>query len=630
MHKTSIELILALLAVPLVAQQPGTPPRIQTAFDAMMQQGGIFDIHTMEELDRNRHDQLEKRSEATLSRLDLNAPGKARNQFNKGLQFLARNDYQNAIANLSQAVAIYPGFVAAHNALGCAYFNRKQNDQARAEFTRAIELDDHLSFSYVNLGRAELALGQVPAAQAALEKASAIAPLDANLAVVLAYIQFLNHDYPGAIRTAQQAHRRSHPDTALVHYFSAAAWQAQSNLDETQNELLTFLTEDPKSPFAPQAQQIIQQIRSGPATSVAASEGPPVSFDTTTSATASLHGQKVLQDLREKQQVAEAEAEGSNPAATNSGGSPMAEPRSPDLSGGDANRRNSSWTFRSVAEEVVVFFTATDHGKSVTNLARDEVNLLDDQKPPAAVLGFHSESGLPLRLGLLIDTSVSVTDRFSFEQKAATNFLQQVLVGKNDRAFVAGFSNSVVLVQGFTADLNQLSHGIHQLVPVGGTSVWDAVSFAADKLAEAKEAQPVAKVLVVISDGDDNSSSVTLKQAIERAEKDEVIVYTVSTREVDAGNDNDLTGNHAMKVLAELTGGAAFFPGSADHLNHSLAELQQVIRSRYLIAYKPAQFRHDGRYRTVAITAKKSGRKLKVSSRKGYYADAPAPGSARF
>ncbi len=630
MHKTSIELVLALLAVPLVAQQLGTPPRIQTAFDAMMQQGGILDIHTMEELDRNRHDQLEKRSEATLSRLDLKAPGKARNQFNKGLQFLARNDYQNAITSLSQAIAIYPEFVAAHNALGCAYFNRKQNDQARAEFTRAIELDDHLSSSYVNLGRAELALGQIPAAQAALEKASAIAPLDANLLVVLAYVQFLNHDYPGAIRTARQAHGRSHPDTALVHYFSAAAWQAQDNLDETQNELQTFLTEDPKSPFAPQAQQIIQQIRSRPATLVAANEGPTVSFDTTTSATASLRGQKVLQDLREKQQVAEAEAEGSNPAATDSGGSPVAEPRGPDLSSGDAHPRNSSWTFRSVAEEVVVFFTATDHGKSVTNLARDEVNLLDDQKPPAAVLGFHSESGLPLRLGLLIDTSVSVTDRFSFEQTAATNFLKQVLVGKNDLAFVAGFSNSVVLVQDFTADLNQLSHGVHQLVPVGGTSVWDAVSFAADKLAEAKEAEPVARVLVVISDGDDNSSSVTLKQAVERAEKDDVIVYTVSTRNEHPGDDHDLTGNHAMKVLAELTGGAAFYPGSADHLNHSLAELQQVIRSRYLIAYKPAQFRNDGRYRTVAITAKKSGRKLKVSSRKGYYADATAPGSAHF
>jgi VWFA-related protein len=281
-------------------------------------------------------------------------------------------------------------------------------------------------------------------------------------------------------------------------------------------------------------------------------------------------------------------------------------------------------------EKVAVFFTATDHGKSVTNLTRDEVTLLDDQKPPAAVLGFHSEAGLPLRLGLLIDTSVSVTGRFSFEQTAATNFLRQVLVGKDDLAFVAGFSNSIALVQDFTRDLDQISHGIGQLAPVGGTSVWDAVSFAAGKLAETKEKQPVARILVVISDGDDNSSSTTLKQAIEAAERDEVIVYTVSTRNADPENDNDLTGNRAMRDLAELTGGSAFFPGSADHLNHSLAELQEVIRSRYLIAYKPVLFQHDGRYRTIAITARKSGRKLRVNSRKGYYTDPDSPAAANF
>jgi VWFA-related protein len=622
-------LVFALLAVPLAAQL-GNPPRISTAFDVMMQQGGILDIRTMEELDHKRHDQLETRSEATLSRLDLKAPAKARNEFNKGLQAMGKNDLAGAISSLSKAIAIYPQFVAAHNALGCAYFNQKQYDRARAEFMRAIELDDHLSSSYLNLGRAELALGATPAAQTALQKASEIAPLDAHLLLILAYVQFLNHNYSATIHTAQQAHARSHPGTALVHYFSAAAWQAQNNLDETKEELQTFLVEDPKSPFAELARQIIQQIRLRATKPLVASEGSAVTYDTTTQATASLRGQKVLQELREKQQVAEAEAEGSGTATAEAVNPPIAETRTPDLGSRGAHRASSGWTFHSTTEEVAVFFTATDHGKSVTNLTRDEVTLLDDQKPPAAIVGFHSESGLPLRLGLVIDTSVSVTDRFSFEQTAATNFLREVLTGKSDLAFIAGFSNSVVLVQDFTADLNQLSHGIHQLVPVGGTSVWDAVSFAADKLAEAQEAGPVARVLVVISDGDDNSSSVTLKQAIERAEKDDVIVYTVSTRNADPGNDTDLTGNRAMKVLAELTGGAAFFPGSADRLNHSLAELQQVIRSRYLVAYKPALFQHDGRYRTIAITARKSGRKLKVNSRRGYYAETNPPGSAAF
>jgi len=184
---------------------------------------------------------------------------------------------------------------------------------------------------------------------------------------------------------------------------------------------------------------------------------------------------------------------------------------------------------------------------------------------------------------------------------------------------VAGFSNSVVLANDFTSDLKELEHGIHQLVPIGGTAIWDAIAFAADKLGEKKEDRPVARILVVISDGVDNASSATLKQAIERAERNEIIVYTVSTRYADDPQQEDLTGNRAMKVLAQLTGGVAFFPGSASHLNRSLAELQQVIRSRYLISYRPADFNHDGRYRPIAIIAEKSGRKLKVNARKGYY-----------
>jgi len=616
--------VFALLAG-MAAAQLGTPGRISNSFDVMMKQGGIIDYRTMEELDHTRNQQVETRSEATVSRFDLKAPGKARREYTKGLQLLMRNDLENAVDSFSKAISIYPEFVAAHNALGCTYFKLKKNDLARERFARAVQLDDHLSGSFLNLGRADLALGEIPAAQTALEKAHSIAPLDTNLPIILAYVQYLNHDYSAAIQTAQQVHAHSHPGTSLVHYFSAAAWQAQNHPGETQSELQTLLAEDPKSPIAEQVREMIQQIQTQRELP-AASETTIVSM-TSTDATPSLRGQKVLQDLAEKRQIADAEAEGTA-SWSDSVDLGKAENRGPARGAEPLRSRDGSWTFRSVTEEVAVFFTATDHGKSVTNLTRNDISISDDEKPPAAVLGLHSESGLPLRLGLLIDTSESVTQRFSFEQGAAANFVKRVLTGKDDRAFVAGFSNSVVLVQDFTRDTNQISHGISQLVPIGGTAIWDAVSFAADKLAEGKESQPVAKVLVVISDGDDNSSTATLKQAIERAERNEVIVYTVSTRNAEPGDDNELTGNRAMRVLAELSGGAAFFPGSPDHLNHSLEELQQVIRSRYLIAYKPALFRHDGRYRTIAITAKKSGHKLKVNSRKGYYTDANSASAA--
>ena len=123
MSKTSVRLLFAFLAMPMVAQTLGTPPRVSNNFDVMLQQGGVMDIHTMEELDRKRHDQLETHSEATVSRFDLKAPGKARSELNKGLQFLTRKDFQNAINSFSKAIALYPEFVAARNAMGCTYFN---------------------------------------------------------------------------------------------------------------------------------------------------------------------------------------------------------------------------------------------------------------------------------------------------------------------------------------------------------------------------------------------------------------------------------------------------------------------------------------------------------------------------
>jgi Ca-activated chloride channel homolog len=340
-----------------------------------------------------------------------------------------------------------------------------------------------------------------------------------------------------------------------------------------------------------------------------------------------------LQDLREKQQIAEAESEGSTcfSCDVSNQAVPTATETSlvPRPASGVRQSEPSGWALRSTVNEVALFFSATDQGKSVTDLSQKDVTILHDHKPPAEVLSFHSESDLPLRLGLLIDTSGSIAERFSFEQAAAVNFVDQVLIGKDDLAFVAGFSNSVVLAEGFTADSKQLAQGINQLVPVGGTALWDAVAFAADKLAERQQG-PVARILVVISDGDDNSSNATLKQAIERTEQDEVIVYTVSTRYSDGENhQGDLTGNRALKVLAKLTGGAAFFLGSAGHVHRSLAELQQVIRSRYLISYRPALFDPDGHYRSVAIVAEKSGHRLKVNGRKGYYSDIKSTGGSQ-
>ncbi|MGA8274268.1 MAG: VWA domain-containing protein [Candidatus Sulfotelmatobacter sp.] len=552
----------------------------------------------------------------------MKAPTAARREYEKGARFLIQKNFSSAVECLTKAVSIYPNFVSAHNALGSAYLNLGQNDKAQTEFSVAVGLDSHLPYSYLNLGRAELALQNFPAAEESIQKASERAPLDLHLLVALTYAQLMNHDYSAVIATAQQVHSRKHNDAAIVHYFAAAAWQGQNNLPETEDELQVFLGEAPTSSAADAARAMIKQIEDlrnqpppPPAVEVAYSASP-LDPNVTSNGIPSA-AQRVLEQMKEQEQLAEVESE---PEGACESCSTNSLPRTPSSGVRRSSVNIAPYTLRSTVNEVAVFFAATDHGQSVSDLTQKDVVVRDAGNFPANVLGFRNESELPLRLGLVIDTSTSITHQFAFEQKAAASFLRKSLTGKKDLAFVVGFSNAVLLVQDFTSDGAKISQGIDQLAPAGGTALWDAVQFASDKLGNVAERQPVAKILVVISDGEDNSSSATLKEAIESAERQEVIVYTVSTREL-VGGDSPVTStaDGAMRVLAARTGGAAFFPNSLGNLDRRLSDLQQVLRSRYLISYKPAQFRADGSYRTIEVTARKSGHKLRVYARRGYY-----------
>jgi VWFA-related protein len=281
---------------------------------------------------------------------------------------------------------------------------------------------------------------------------------------------------------------------------------------------------------------------------------------------------------------------------------------------------SSGTKFRSTVDEVSILFAVTDRGKSVTELASSDIKVRDNKLAPEAVLNFRNEKELPLRLALVIDTSNSVLDRFKFEQGAAAQFLQKVVIRPDDQAFVVSVNNSVLLVQDFTSQQARMAHAIQELAPSGGTALWDAVNFAAEKLASHPETQPVARVMVVISDGADNSSSVTLKEAIAGALHREIAIYTVSTRDALDERESAVLGDRALQTLSELTGGASYRPGYVSKLQGALSELQEVIRSRYLISYRPASFERDGRYREIDITAEKNGHKLRVYARRGYYA----------
>jgi VWFA-related protein len=252
----------------------------------------------------------------------------------------------------------------------------------------------------------------------------------------------------------------------------------------------------------------------------------------------------------------------------------------------------------------------------VNDLIQSNIRILDDNKPPQRIEQFAPQSKLPLRLALLVDTSGSVVDRFSFEKHAATRFVEKMLSGASDLGFIAGFSEDTAVTQDFSADTAELGKGIEKLTNGGGTALFDAVSFACRKLAAYPENERVARVLVILSDGEDNSSHTTLKQSIQVAERTGVAIYTVSTRE-DRGDKTD--ADRVLELLAERTGGEAMFPGDIMTLGKSFDKLHDLIRSRYFVAYTPADFEPNGKFRAIGVVAEKDGKRLQVRARKGYH-----------
>ncbi len=285
-------------------------------------------------------------------------------------------------------------------------------------------------------------------------------------------------------------------------------------------------------------------------------------------------------------------------------------PASPDPSD------DSVLTIKKRVDEVNLLFIATDrHGKFVRNLNQSDFSILDDNKPPQTIVNFRSETDLPLEIGLLIDTSGSVRGRFDFEQQAAVGFLEHTLRPNFDKAFVMGFGNHSQVAQDFTDSVTLLSTAVHGLHAGGGTAIYDAIYRAChDKLIKDRGDHPVRHAIIVISDGEDNQSEVSRAQAIEMAQRAEVIIYAISTD--DSGMV--LRGDNVLQQLADATGGRAFFPYKTKDITNSFAAIQDELRSQYVVSYRPAGFDADGRFRSIAITALRKD--LQVRARKGYYA----------
>lgn len=265
---------------------------------------------------------------------------------------------------------------------------------------------------------------------------------------------------------------------------------------------------------------------------------------------------------------------------------------------------------------VNVLFTVTDKkDRMVLNLDRDDFRLFED-KQPQTIRYFSRETDLPLRIGVLIDTSNSIRERLHFEQEAASDFLSETLRPGEDLAFVVGFDVEPQILQDFTDDVDKLSTAIRSLKAGGGTALYDAIYYACkQKMIALPPPEPyLRRILIVVSDGRDNQSQCSREEALAMAERAEATVYAISTNR----SGIDTGGDKVLKYLAEQTGGQAFFPFEASDLASNFQEIARALRSQYSLAYTSTNPAHDGTFRAITLDTVEKG--LRVRAKTGYFA----------
>ena len=266
-------------------------------------------------------------------------------------------------------------------------------------------------------------------------------------------------------------------------------------------------------------------------------------------------------------------------------------------------------------ELVNVLFTVMDRkGKLVTDLDKSNLKLYEDNKLQT-ITNFSRETDLPLTIALVIDTSTSIRERFKFEQEAAIDFLYRTLRPKKDKALLVTFDSAIELVQDYTDNPEVLSKAIRQIRPGGGTKMLDAIYLACQ---EKLKSELGRKILILISDGDDNLSLETLASTLEMAQKSDVAIFAISTNSSGFFGITAPKADKILKRLAEETGGRAFFPFKAEDLSASFQDIGAELRSQYSLAYRSSNPGRDGSFRSIKIETDRKN--LKVKARKGYYA----------
>ncbi len=279
-------------------------------------------------------------------------------------------------------------------------------------------------------------------------------------------------------------------------------------------------------------------------------------------------------------------------------------------------------TIRVEVFRVPLLFTVTDQKNHfITDLDREDFRVFDKGKRQV-IKEFVRESELPLRIGILLDTSNSIRNRFKFEKEAAVEFVRTVLQEEKDKAFLVSFDTRAELIVDFTNDVDELARGIRSTRSGGGTALFEAIYYACrDKLPEDWPPEQFRRALVVLGDGEDNQSSVTREMALEMAQKAETVIYAISTNR----SGKFFPGDKVLKRFTEATGGVKFHPFQARDMEQSFADIANELRHQYFILYSPNNFEPDGSFHKIRVKARVKDTAVRV--RRGYYA--PLPGEER-
>jgi len=303
------------------------------------------------------------------------------------------------------------------------------------------------------------------------------------------------------------------------------------------------------------------------------------------------------------------------------------DPETPKSAPGEAvSKTTSGYVLHSDVEEVSLNVTVLDsHGQIVQTLTRDDFHVLEDAAPQTLISFQHQD--IPVSIGLVIDNSGSMYRKRPAVNKSTLDLI--LASNPKDEAFVVNFADDAYIDQEFTSDVNKLRDGLGHIESRGGTALYDAVVASADKLAA--DAKRPKQVIILITDGEDNASTLNLEQAIRRVQQlSGPVIYCIGLLFGDEMSRSEVRhARRALEMLSQETGGIAFFPKSLDNIDEISAEVARDIRSQYTLGYRSTKPTTDPGFRKVTVMAQARGEsKLIVRTRTGYFPSPRKPAKA--